>query len=78
MAFIVLMTLSGDLGFLAAAVFSRYGLRWVPHLFIERDRPATFCYLVWSLIRDFRMFALACTGWLDGGLKRHKKNNFER
>ena len=70
MAFIALMALSGDLWFLAAAVFSSYGLRWVPHLFIERDRPATFCYLVWSLIRDFRMFFQKMGG--QGGEGRPK------
>ena len=76
MAFVVLLTWSGDLGFLAAAVIAGYRMAWLSHLLIERNRPATFRYPIWSLMGDFRMFSLACTGLLDAEVKRHAgKNN---
>lgn len=73
LAFVLLLTWSGDLRFLAAAVVAGYGLAWFSHLFVERNRPATFRYPVWSLMGDFRMFSLACMGRLEAELKHQAR-----
>ena len=44
-------------GFLALVPLCGYGLAWVGHFAVERNRPATFQHPLYSLGGDFRMFA---------------------
>lgn len=44
-------------GFLALVPLCGYGLAWVGHFAVERNRPATFQHPLYSLAGDFRMFA---------------------
>ena len=41
---------------LIAALLSGYGSAWISHFFIEKNKPATFSYPLYSLIGDYKMF----------------------
>ncbi len=53
-----------------AALVCSYGLAWLSHFTIEKNRPATFTYPLWSFMGDWKMLFLAATGRLGGELER--------
>ena len=60
----VAAVVSGRWGWLVALPLAGYFFAWVAHFGVEKNRPATFTYPLWSLAADFKMWAM----WLGGRL----------
>lgn len=39
-----------------------YAFAWFGHFFVEKNKPASFKYPLWSFIGDFKMYGLMLTG----------------
>jgi hypothetical protein len=47
-----------------------YGFAWFAHFVVEKNRPATFKYPVWSFVSDFRMMWFMITGRMRREVER--------
>jgi len=59
---------SGRWVWLIALPLAGYFFAWIAHFGVEKNRPATFTYPLWSLAADFRMWGLWLTGRLGAEL----------
>ena len=39
-----------------------YAFAWVAHFLIEKNKPATFEYPLWSFLGDYKMIAMMLSG----------------
>lgn len=65
-AMIALPTLAAPVIFPAGVAFA-YACAWAGHFGIEKNRPATFQYPLWSFVSDLRMWSHMARGQLWSG-----------
>jgi hypothetical protein len=56
--------------FVVWGLICAYGLAWTGHFFIEKNRPATFQYPLWSYLGDMKMYALMWRGGMTAEAER--------
>jgi hypothetical protein len=54
---LILAVIFRDAKIVLSGIVIAYGIAWVSHFFIEKNKPATFTNPLLSLICDFRMWA---------------------
>ena len=47
-----------------------YGFAWAGHFFIEKNKPATFKYPLWSFRGDWKMLAFMIAGRMEKEIQR--------
>ena len=62
LACLMMLVLSGNLWWLAAALVCGYGFAWLAHFAVEKNRPATFRQPLYSFMGDWKMFWQMLTG----------------
>ncbi len=62
--FVITLIAVGKWWLFPLAFVPAYGFAWSAHFFVEKNRPATFTYPIWSFMGDWKMLALMLTGRL--------------
>ena len=65
----------GKWKWLPLALIPGYAAAWAGHFLVEKNRPATFKYPLWSFMADQKMFALMLAGRMDEEVERVMQNN---
>src|SRR5215212_3276766 len=69
---------TGKWKWLPLALAPGYAAAWAGHYLVEKNRPATFKYPLWSFLADQKMFALMLAGRMDEEIERIKSEEIER
>ena len=75
LATVAIFILIGKWWLFPLALIPGYGAAWIGHFFIEKNKPATFQYPLWSFMGDYKMIWMMLTGRLGDETVRRKKQD---
>ena len=61
---------TGRWWFVLLGLTAGYGFAWFGHFFLERNKPATFKYPLWSFRADWKMWTLMLLGQMEPEVRR--------
>ncbi len=61
---------SGSILYIPFCFAVGYGFAWFSHFVIEKNKPATFKYPLWSFISDYKMMIYMLTGKMNNEVQR--------
>ncbi|MGH9971347.1 MAG: Mpo1-like protein [Pyrinomonadaceae bacterium] len=70
LALLVFFIASGRWWLFPLALVPGYGAAWAGHFFVEKNKPATFQYPLWSFMGDYKMIGLMLSGKMNAEVKR--------
>jgi hypothetical protein len=50
-----------------------YGFAWIAHFLIEKNKPATFEYPLWSFLGDYKMIAMMLSGRMGNEVEHARR-----
>ena len=54
-----------------------YGFAWIGHFVLQKNRPATFTYPVWSFMGDMKLWLFTLLGKMQAEVDRHAGNSLK-
>jgi hypothetical protein len=70
LAVLVAAIFLGNPWLLLAVPVVGYGFAWFSHFFIEKNKPASFKYPLWSFLADWKMWAMILTGRMGAEVEK--------
>jgi hypothetical protein len=72
LAFVLLVWFlkNGTYRYLPLCLVVGYAFAWFSHFVIEKNKPATFKYPLWSFISDYKMMLYMLTGRMNAEVER--------
>jgi hypothetical protein len=74
LACVATLAASGKWKWLPLALVPGYAAAWLGHFLVEKNRPATFKYPLWSFMADQKMFGLMLTGRMEEEIEKLRQN----